>query len=427
MPVTIPGEYRPVRRPDLVQSSVPATPKSRLLTFEQPATKVRLFVEISFYFLITFLSFSERLGYIGILNGAMILMLGVITFLLHFKQREQFPRSFFFMLFMNLTANFSLVIGYGETPIFGGGLSSLVHWTNLSLVTCYIVRNHKAQRRLLVFLCLLVLVTISVARAGDTRRPHQDPRLAYRLSLEDAGFGFRGTNGLAYVTSTLAIALLFHSLTSRLRGRILDWVLSLLLMTACMQTISRGGSIALAAGFLVFFIANLGGRHKLKNLVFMMSIGVFGVWILMSSQSFSFVRDRFQLKHDRSREERLGVYKVDPIGDLKRTWLWGTGHERAITSAGINAHNTFINTHMAFGGPTGYVYLLWLIYLGRRVWYLFTKRASREASLMLAALFGMMVICHFFSNMGFVYLSSFFAVAVIEKYTHHVHQRPQRT
>jgi hypothetical protein len=99
--------------------------------------------------------------------------------------------------------------------------------------------------------------------------------------------------------------------------------------------------------------------------------------------------------------------------------VFGTGQEDAVTGAGITAHNSFIYTHMAYGGLAGWLYVLWMLWMARGIARMFrAQNLPVDVKLMIAALFGMAIVGHMFSNMGYIFYSSVYATAMAEKHMH---------
>lgn len=380
---------------------------------DQPQSKLRKIVELVFYLTLLITVFRLQLGISGkvLIAGGTVAAAGLFTFIVYVVQRETLPRSFYFIVAINVAANLSQMIGQGELLFIGSGLPKLLHWCSITLMMCYLVRNHAAEKRMLVFLSVVIFLAAII---GGIEKIHYDTT---RLALEAVGGAFRNPNQLAYLSGLFSIALLFSSLRSSNTVRILLWTLAFVLFVVLLQTLSRGGMAVFLCGLACLLIAALLTRGKrITGFTLLITVLIGGSLIGSHyTQQFDQLSQRI---HEESYSARLGIYQEDLFGDLSKTILLGTGPESAITSQGLTAHNSFIYTHMAFGGPSGYILLVWLLYLGWSVTKVFFSRnIPLDIRMMLIALFGIMLGSNIFSNQGYVFLSSIYAVAVIEKYT----------
>jgi hypothetical protein len=118
-------------------------------------------------------------------------------------------------------------------------------------------------------------------------------------------------------------------------------------------------------------------------------------------------------------EARKGVYSPRMLGELWETKFFGRGPEDAeARTTGITPHNSFLYIHLVFGGMTGWVYLLWLLYLSRRIFQMFrAKDFPLDMKMQVLALFGMSLGSQILGNLHYLLLSSVFATAIVEKYT----------
>ena len=138
---------------------------------------------------------------------------------------------------------------------------------------------------------------------------------------------------------------------------------------------------------------------------------IFSIFIYYNFDLLEFYLRRFQ--EDSSRQS---VYNKWTLPDLKDTIFLGKG-KLYVPRAGIEAHNSFLYTHMTFGGITAWPYLIWLLYLCKRIYsMLYVQYISINSKIMVIALFGMALISQFFSNQGYYFLSTIYATAIIEKY-----------
>ena len=114
----------------------------------------------------------------------------------------------------------------------------------------------------------------------------------------------------------------------------------------------------------------------------------------------------------------MRVYSVETLYDLWDSKVLGSGPLTITRAAGITAHNSFIYTHMCFGGITAWPYLIWLLVLGIRI--LRMMRFSDipwDIKLLVVALFGMALGSQVLSNKAYLYYSTIYATAIVEKYT----------
>jgi len=382
-------------------------------SIEQPSTKLRIAVELLLYFLLIVQVFPAQIGVtgIGFLAGALVAIGGLSCFFVYHSSREKLPATFYFVFIINVFANFSLVIGRGEPPILGDGLTDLFHWATMVLLFSYIIRNRAAEKRMLFAMALLIMVAVIV---GGTEEFHYGRP---RLELQDLGGTFRNANDLAYFSGLTAVCLLFMGLRSRSIVLLLANSAALVLMLICFKTVSRSGIISLGLGVILFvattFIANKQFRKIGTVIIF---IGVFIGVAVYFSQPFLLFIERLG---EHSYGSRVGVYQTAIFNDLADTFVTGMGQDGAVTRGGISAHNTFLHTHIAYGGLAAYVYFIWMAWLGICVWNTcLCDKAPTDIRVFIAVIFIMMIISHVFTNRGYLLLPSIYAAATIEKYTY---------
>ncbi len=369
-------------------------------------------VEALFYFCVLTSIFSKKLGFsVPFLIGGSIAISGALTLAICLAARERLSLSLWICLALNAWVNFIQLL-HGEIPLIGPGLPTFLHWFCYLLMISYIIQDAAAQKRLLCFLVALTIVVVFIGgiAAGDYAR----------LELEDIGSGFSNTNRVAYYTGTLCMALLFWSMHSAKIIRPVLWGGIAILFFDLIRTVSRGGWIAFACGLGMLLIAFLGDRRiRVSGLVFLF------VAVLALSQAAFFLAGDFQSMGERTDEEtsRMSVYSYGTLLDLKETAIvgWGVvkgGAFAKMPRAGLSPHNSFIYTHMGYGGPAAWLYLIWIIILSLRVLRTFLGRTySLHRRCEIAALFGMTLIASFFSNMGYTFITTIYVTAYVEKYT----------
>ena len=383
---------------------------------EAPPSILRIMVEAIFYFVLTISTFIEQIGVSKIDNlaGAIVTAAGLFTFIVILIQREKLSASFLFMLAIVIAGNFSQVFGNGETPIVGEGLPPLLHGATLTLIFCYLVRNQAAEKRVIFIVCAVIIVTTVLF--GEF--------IFGRLSLENVGGTFSNANDLAYSSGLFGVALLFRSLHSDRKIKILFWTISLVLIFICLRTVSRGGILALGCGLWLFFLTMFIGRQKARNIFFLTTTGIIVACFFSGVVTERMTSIAKRMEETESFKKRAAVFKEDPLGDMRKTLIFGKGPEMAETSAGVTAHNTFLHTHITYGGPAAYIYLLWLLWMIRAiVRVVFNKNIKADIKFMVVAIFLVMFVSQMVSNNGYLFLSSCYVVGVVDKYTYSPRKR----
>jgi len=336
----------------------------------------------------------------------------MICFVILMVQRERLPASIWFALAMNVGANLSQTMR-GEMPIVGAGLNFLFLWMCQLLVVCYLVRNDACRKRILVFLAVMIL--ICTVFFGQATGAYGQRRLG--LEKQAVGGTMANANDLAHTAAPLALAILFWSLRAARSARPWLWALGLAMLVVVVRTVSRGGIISTGCGLTVLAVTILLGRGARLGGILMVLFGA-----LALSQLAFLVSDPWSLFEKRmgQKSERLAVYNRQTWEDLAETMVLGRGTQMSyVRAAGIHAHNTYINIHLTYGGITAIPYLVWVGYLGWRTARFLMRREAAPLTLRmeLLCLFGMALAAQLLSNLGIVFLSSVYAVAVIEKYT----------
>jgi hypothetical protein len=385
------------------------------LGIEAAPSPYRKFAEGLFYFVIiatTFPQFSLGLRGIPFALGGLVVVSGLLGLYLLKAEGRRLPTSVWFAILINIMVNLSQVL-HGVMPILGEGLRPYTHWFARLTLMCYLVQNHNAGKRVLVFLALVTVAV--VVSSGGVGNIEQSERLHLKEMSENVNSAFANANALAYMTSITTVALLFWSLRSSKMIRPVLWGLSGFLVLILFMTVSRGGILVFACGMAVLMLTVMTSRGVRAGGMFMVIAGVLGVMYF----------GHYLITHMEMLTERLGehsvrqdVYSLSTLKQMFGTLLIGQGVGTKVQSAGVIAHNSFISMHLYFGGIAAWLYLIWLMTLGVRIIQL--KRFGeipKDYFFMLLALYGMSLGCQFFTNQGHMSYAVIYAVAMIERYT----------
>lgn len=388
------------------------------LGIERPSSFVHLFIELMLYATIVNSLFPGLTGLqkIRYMTGGTVMVAGFVSLLIILALREPLPRSVWFVVGFNIFANISQFVAHGETPITGGGLAALFHWLSFLIIICFLVQNSAAEKRVIAFFVLMIVC--AVVKGGLMTSVEQ-----YRLTLVGVAGAFNNANDLAHMAALFAIAALFWSLRSGKLIKPLIWLMAGALVIIMVRTISRGAALTFGCGCLVLMVTVMIGKGVRAPGIILVIIAVITVlqFGYLLSREMGYIRQRYigQGAADFSTKARLGVYSLDMLGELWETKLFGRGpHNPQTKTTGKSAHNTFLHTHLVFGGMTGWTYLLWLLYLGRRIFKMFrAKDLPLDIKMQVLALFGMSLGSQILSNQAQLFYSSIFATAIVEKYT----------
>ncbi len=375
---------------------------------ERPQSIKRIFIEFLFYITILIMIFPFLIKSIPIpgFAGFTVIIVGALSvFSIMYMQKQNLAPSVWFALIMVIAANFSQVFGNGITPIIGRGLMGLLHWVILLSITCYLVQNKETAGRILLFFSLVIIIAVVIGGIYFEER--------LDVSKEIGG-ALQNSNRLAYVSGLFAIACLFWSIGKKRTMQFLFLFLALSLILIVIKTVSRGGILAVLLGFGLLFLSILLDRNvRLKGIFFLMLLFlVFAIFIYQNIDVLEFFTNRFQKE-----STRIGVYNKWTLLDLEETIFLGKG-KLYTPRAGISSHNSFLYTHIAFGGITAWPYIIWLFYLCWRVFSMLQNRLIPiNSKVMVMAVFGMALISQFFSNQGYEFISTIFATAIVEKYS----------
>ena len=163
---------------------------------ERPGSIFRKIVEGLFYLMVLNSVFIYKTGLIlipylagGLNTGTAIIALFVMVAL----EGQRLPTTIWFVVIINIAANLSMVLSMGETPVIGLGLPLLTHWMSLQLIMCLLVQNRGAQKRLIVFFSMLLVVLMAVGQ-----ETYGGKGAAKRAGVgEEFGGTFSNTNSLA--------------------------------------------------------------------------------------------------------------------------------------------------------------------------------------------------------------------------------------
>lgn len=353
-----------------------------------------------------------------LVSGAAILLGGSVAVLIMTLQRERLPFIFWMGLLINLGAGFSQQFLTGQIPFIGGDVRFFLLWLSSLMMAYYIIQNEAARKRVILFFCVVILAMVRLS-GGSLSIMHTK-----RLDLKGVFTGvIADSNSLSYCAGLLCVLLLFWSLRSAKWNRPLLWSLAAVMALVVIRTVSRSGMLALACGLAVLACAILLGRGvRLSGIVLVLVAMVAGsVLVSIAGESIGFFEQRLD-----EHSIRAEVYQWGTVKQMGTTLLVGDG-PGVRSVAGISAHNAFIYTHLAFGGITSVPYAFLIVVLWLRTARLV---ASRELPLdirfMVLAVMGMTFAFQMFSNLGYVYIESILALAIVANYTQPYSRRASR-
>jgi len=398
----------PVPQADAVQADA--------LGIERAGSFTRKVFELLLYVNVTINTFQTMVGFkipYGAIGG-FTLVLAFFCFFFFIIEGQKVPKSVWFILAVNLFANFSEVFGRGQTPIVGRDLKPVIHWLNYLIVTCYLVQNTATEQRMVIFFSAVIMAAVSL---GGVERGSTTYGVRGRLEMVEGVAGlFGNANSMAHTAGLFGMACLFWSLRSRKLLRPVYWTLALLMIYVLIRTVSRGGIASFGCGLMVLMCAILMGRGvRLSGIV----LALVAIVVAMHSAylvSTYVIRLRERMTQASPRTE---VYSKATLRDMWDTKVFGRGRRGARTrAAGIAPHNSFLFVHLAYGGPAAWIYLFWLMYLLLRVFRMLRSRElPLDVRLKVLALYGMALAAQILSNQGYIFFSTIFATAVVEKYT----------
>lgn len=342
--------------------------------------------------------------------GVILVLTGAATLMIMLAQREPLPVIFWGSIVMYGGASFSEWVATGQLPLVGEGSRWMLLWVCNLLAVYYIVQNEAARKRALIFFAFVALLMVFMAGAHLAPTARKE-----RLQLEGFSGSLGNANGLAFLTGFLAINLLFWSLRGSKLIRPVLWTLATVLVLVMIRTVSRGGIGTFGIGLTILSLtALIAAGVRLSGIVLIMVSIVGGMIVLsVAAESVDFLQARFD-----ERSIRLEVFRRETLEQLWDTIVFGAGGRRIATVAGIRAHNSFLTTHMDYGGITAYPYLLMLLMLAIRTGRMVLARAfPLDVRLWIVALLLMMLSYQFFSNTGYVHPESVLALAMIAVYT----------
>jgi hypothetical protein len=373
----------------------------------------RFVAEALFYFIVVSTNIPDLtpLGHVRFGLGGIIDFTGLFFVLLLAFSRDPFPFSLKMAIVMALLVNASNWWA-GDVPIIGEKSAPYLHWIAWLAMAIWLLRNDGCTRRMALFFAVFVIGVVGVGGVSNDNGEH-------RLHM-DAGYGtsFMNSNDIAHVSALFAVACLFLGNQVRLRYRLIFWLAAILLMGVIVETVSRGGMIALGAG-LAGFLAWSSIQKSGTNKLFLYSIALGGtIAAIIYGGVFANQFDVFS--------ERLGtetgrsyVYNLDMLEQLSENLLIGSGTETIVRTAGNTAHNNFIYDFICYGGIMATVYLVWLAGLSKQIWRLIIREGSWGATGgMFAVFFLVGMISQVLSNQANLFCSFVFVTALIEHSKH---------
>lgn len=379
---------------------------------DRPGTFARKVVEFTFYAVTVNSLVLSSGGFIQLppfFAGGLISALGAMAVVMMLAQGERLPAIFWIALVMSGGASLSEWVVSRQLPFVGESVRWLVlHACNL-VVVYYIVQNESARKRALIVFAAMALAMVFVVGAQLTSTARQE-----RLHLEGFGGSLGNANGLSFLTGFIAINLLFWSLRSTVVIRPFLWGLAAVLVLVMVRTVSRGGIGTFAVGFTLLTLTVLSARGvRWSGIIVILISIVVGFYLLsVAAESVEYLKTRFG-----EHSIRQDVFRAETLDQLWDSILFGSGG-RVETVVGIRAHNSFITTHMDYGGLTAYPYLLMLVLLGVRTFRMFFAREyPLDLRMWIVTLLVMSLCYQFFSNQGFCHPESVLAFALISKYT----------
>jgi hypothetical protein len=383
------------------------------LEIERPTSLLRVVIEVLFYLTVMMVVFPSwfRVEQLRFVLAGSILSVGLLSVMMFLVERQALPISIWFAMLVNIGANISEVVGHQHTPILTRGLTELFHWIWYLAMVCYLVQNAGAAKRILLFFSGMVIA--AVLAGGITF-------YGERLSLEvGIGRSFRNANQVAYLSGLFAVACLFWSLRANIVLRPVLWVISAVLVWALFGTVSRAGIAVFGCGLIVLAVAIAMGRGVRLGGIILIVVAIIAIFQL----GYLLARPLYLLEERLTYEPihggvRMRVYSVGTLYDLWDSKVLGGGLGTITRSAGITAHNSFVYTHMCYGGITAWPYAIWLLVLAVRILRMMRlSDVPRDLKFLVIALFGMALGSQAFSNRAYLFFSCIYATAIIEKYT----------
>jgi hypothetical protein len=371
----------------------------------------RFAVEAVYYVVLIVTVFRHLMG-LSEHGAALTALAGLGTLVVYLFDGVPIPRAFKFILAINVFANLSLVLGQGETPLIGDGLSNLLHWGSFTLLVLYLCRDPKVETRMLLVTAAVIIAAVQIGGGAYSASTRYD-----RLYLEEVGGTFANSNQLAYMAGVFSVAMLFRSLRASLVYKVLFWTFAVLLAIIVIRTVSRGGALTFSFGICCFILAVFltEGKRYAGLVAFIVVTIVASVLILHGGydEQLSSLGDRAQ---ENSYEARAHVFSSELLAELWGSILSGYGPQGAFVSGvGIKAHNAFIYTHMAFGGIAAYILTYWILSLGWRIKnLLFSNIVDVDKKLFGVAMFGMVLGCLLLTNSGYLLLSTIYATGICQ-------------
>ena len=203
----------------------------------------------------------------------------------------RWPPRAFWCFFVYLY--FSVAVAPLEPAVYRGEVVGkvflLAQLTVLSWIAFSLMREERVARAALLALVAACGALSVLQVAGVAAQPTDIGAMAERVTA----FGFHPNNLARILTLGVlaAIGLTYGRTKSIVRPRFLVWPLVVVVGIALVQTGSRGGLLALAAGLMVFVFNGRNFVTKLRNVVGVLLIMLFFVW---AGFQFESTRIRFE-------------------------------------------------------------------------------------------------------------------------------------
>jgi hypothetical protein len=370
----------------------------------------RVLVEVLFYLIVVCTNVPDLtpLGKIKYGVGGIIDLAGFPFIAILFFSRFPFPFSLKMAMAMALFVNISNWWA-GDLPIVGEESAPYSHWIAWLAMATWLARDEKCARRMPLFFSVFIIGVIATGGVISNSGEH-------RLHLDEGhGTSFINPNDIAHMSALLGVSCLFLGHYVRKRYRVIYWLAAMVLMGVIVETISRGGMLALGIGLAGFLVWS-GAQNRNRGTFYLYLLALFGilaaiVWYGIFDRQFDVFSGRLTTETGRGY-----VYSLDLFPQLMENLLIGSGTGTIVRIAGYTAHNNFIYNFNCFGGIMAAVYLLWLYSLMKRIRQQIRAEGTWGASGgMLAVLFAVGILSQVLSNQANLFFSFIFVTALIER------------
>jgi hypothetical protein len=368
-------------------------------------------VEALLYLSICLRAFGWQLGIMNFqgLSGGIVALSGVACFAIMVAKRERLPLSFWFILLINILADVSELYVTGGEFLQSSGPKNMFYWMSWSLMACYIVRDKRAYVRFIFFLSFCVLVAMVLGMHIRGVGFHS------RVTLEGQNIAtmFANSNELAQLSCIAAIVLLFYSFRTNKLMTLLSVATSLVLSVITLKTVSREGLILLLFGIMLYCVSVIVKRKGKVGFVILLVLAV--VAINKYSTETITLQKAYGFRFSKP-SERTEYFKT-ALQDMNDTFLFGKGSAKPYTVQMMEPHNTFLWTHVAYGGLCAWAYLTWILVLSWKTFGLTWRRRSGQVDRFeIVALLGIFVAAQQVLPFAPSNYGSILAVAIFEKY-----------